>query len=192
MKPTIVFLHGLNCSSKIFSHLRTQLPSHNSILVEYDSSQHIEKSYSSVLKQLPEKGSFNIIGHSLGGIIGRLLASRTELPIEKLITISTPFGGSEAAGLLRWFYPGFHVLRDIAPKSPVIKEVLGSVIACDFLSIVSVAGNLPFMSQENDGIVTIKSQVAVPATHRARVNANHFEAVQDAQTVKEISTFIWK
>lgn len=191
MKPTIVYLHGLNCSSKVFSFLQAQLPNHTPFFIDYPSHCSVQESYSYVVNKLPKK-PFTIIGHSLGGIIGHLISTRTRLPLKKLVTISTPFGGSGAAGLLRWIYPHFTVLKDLSPTSKLVKELASGNPACPFLSLVSIAGNLPFISAEkNDGVVTIESQVAIPATKRLEINANHLEALLDMNTVQAVKDFMF-
>lgn len=191
MKPTIVFLHGLNCSSKIFSFLHTQLPNHTPVFIDYQSQQPIQDSFAHIVRKLPKK-PFTIIGHSLGGVLGYLIASRTKMKVEKLVTISSPFGGSQVAGLLRWFYPHFSILRDLSPRSHVMKEIQEYPPLCPFLSLVSVSGHLPFISDKNDGVVTIQSQSCVYPTQRVEVQANHFEAVQDMVGIEAIRNFIFR
>lgn len=192
MKPTIVFLHGLNCSSKIFNFLQTKLPEHTPYFIDYDSHSDIETSYNFVLSRLPKKQPFSIIGHSLGGIIGHLITTRSKANVKNLVTISTPFGGSAPASLLKWFYPKFKVLKDLAPTSNAMQEIAEYIPRCPFLSLVSIAGNMPFISEANDGVVTIDSQTAIPATERIMLDANHFEAVQDEKCVSAIKDFIFK
>ncbi len=190
----IVYIHGLNCSSKIFNYLSEQLPKHKATYIEYNSSQPIDESFQTMIEEFPYDEPASIIGHSLGGIFGLLIAARLKehVSVESLVSISTPFGGSSVASKLRWFYPGFKVLKDIAPGSSIMKEVEGAKPRCPFLSIVSIGGHLPFIADENDGVVTIKSQRAIKCTKRVDVMANHFEAVQDPKTVEEIRKFVFR
>jgi pimeloyl-ACP methyl ester carboxylesterase len=190
MKPTIVYLHGLNCSSKIFSFLHAQLPDHNPHFIDYVSNQPLEDSYRFIVNQLPSK-PFMLVGHSLGGVLGYLIATRTRLPLKKLVTISSPFGGSSTASLLRWFYPQFKILKDIASTSKIMKEISITTPKVPFLSLVSVAGSLPFMGDRNDGVVTYESQTCVQATERIELESNHFEAVQDMNGVVAIKEFLF-
>ena len=190
MKPTIVYLHGLNCSSKIFSFLHEKLPDHTPFFIDYQSHQSIEDSYSAVVNLLPKK-PFHLIGHSLGGVIGYLIATRTRLPLKKLVSISSPFGGSSPAGILRWLYPDFKVLRDIASGSKIMREVADAKNTTPFLSLISTAGALPFMAGKNDGVVTYESMTAVQPTLRVELDANHFEAVQDMNGVAAIKEFLF-
>jgi pimeloyl-ACP methyl ester carboxylesterase len=189
----IVYLHGLNCSGKIFSYVESKLPKHKAYFLDYDSSVPIETALTTVLERLPSQ-NFSIVSHSLGGILGHLIASRdpSRSQVESLVTISTPFGGSKQASLLRWVYPGFMVLSDLAPSSAVMAEIKKTPkLHCDFLSIVSVDGHLPFIRDQNDGVVTIESQLSIEPTKRVEIHSNHFESVQDPATVAEIKKFLF-
>lgn len=190
MKQTIVYLHGLNCSSKIWRHLLAELPPHSAHCIDYDSQARVEDSYQFILSRLPHK-QFSIIGHSLGGILGYLLAARGG-QVKNLVSISTPFGGSSVANLLKWFYPTFKIFRDLAPHSDVIAEVKRTQLNLPFLSLVSTSGHLPFIVGENDGVVTIDSQMSINASRRVKLQCNHFEAVNDELTSEEIRNFLFR
>ena len=129
----------------------------------------------------------------MGGILGYLLVvRRTPVHVRGLATISTPFGGSATAGVLKWFFHKMEVLRDIAPSSDIIQEVTTQKAKIPFVYVISVAGNLPFIASENDGIVTLESQRASLARRKVDVKANHFEVMQDDKTVKTVKDFIFK
>lgn len=190
----IAFIHGLNCTGKIFTHVRSSLPEHEAIIVDYDSSQSIESSLQTVIETIDTTDPIWVVGHSLGGILGYLLALRkgNALNIKGVISISTPFGGSGTAGILKWFFYKMEVLRDLTPGSPIIKEVTTQKTKTPFISVISVEGNLPFISGENDGIVTLESQRASLAKRKIDVRANHFEVMQDERTVSTVRDFIFK
>lgn len=186
----IVYLHGLNCTGKIFTHLKHSLPDHNATVIEYDSHASVETSVAGVIALLPNE-PFSIVSHSLGGILGHLIATRGHPHLEHLVTISTPFGGSDAAGKLRWFYPRLKVFRDISAGSAVLKEIKAGKPTVPFLSLVSINGSMPLIQGDNDGVVSLASQRAAKATRRVEVSANHFEIVQDEATVAEITKFVF-
>jgi pimeloyl-ACP methyl ester carboxylesterase len=187
----IVYLHGLNCSPTIFSHLHHQLPEHEPLFIEYDSFQSVEDSYKSVLSQIKHK-KVSVIGHSLGGVIGMLLASRDNgITVEKLATISSPFGGSKAAMGARILFPRFKVFKDIDPKSEIINEVSKAKIS-HHLSIISTGGSLPIMFDDNDSVVSVTSQRASQTKMKIEVESNHFEAVQNVETLRNIEKFLFR
>lgn len=189
----IVYLHGLNSSSKIFNHIYSQLPEHDATFIDYETFKSVEESYSFITSRLDQDESFSIIGHSLGGLIAYLIHSRDNgFSVDKLVTISSPFTGSEHARLLKWMYPGYKVLSDLSPKSNIIKEINQPPIKrTRMLSLISVNGSIPLISEENDGIVTVKSQRASPSKKQVDIKANHFEIVQDVKTIREITKFMF-
>lgn len=190
---TVVMIHGLNCTPKIFTYLETQLPKHQTILIDYLSSQPLEDSYEEILYLLPKNKPLSIIGHSLGGILGHLLATRNnEIILETLISISTPFGGSETAGHLKWFFPGFKILKDLSPRSPIIQEVSTNPIRNSrFVSVISTSGHLPIISHINDGVVSIRSQEATTSDEIVYIDSNHFEIMQDSHTINVVKEVVF-
>lgn len=189
----ILYIHGLNCSSTIFNHIRHSLPEHSAILAEYQSNNRINMSLNHLEQYIPDD-EFSIVGHSLGGIMASLIAIRRTscVKIDKIVTISTPFGGSGVASALRWFYPQHGILKDISADSKIIKEIHLNKIDVPMLSIISTSGNLPLIPSANDGVVTIKSQECSPAKRKHYFDCNHFEIVQHSKTIDSIKNFIWR
>lgn len=186
----LVYLHGLNCTSNSFNHIRASLPKHNATLINYDGTQHIEDSVRSVIAQMPKGEPIALVCHSLGGIIGKLVLQHPDFNITNLITISTPFGGSISASGLKWFYPSIKVLQDLDRFSPSLIEArrLSNIY---HTAIVSTSGNSPLISGYNDGVVTLESQLDVNATEIVEVRANHFEILQDINTIEYISKILF-
>ncbi len=191
--PHIVYLHGLNCTRRIFTHLHCQLPDHHAIFIDYDSCQAAEDSYQQVLAHIPRNEPISIVGHSLGGIIGYLIASRDpEILVENLISISTPFGGSQTAANLKWFYPGYLIFKDMCPTSSIVKEVTSKPLGINFTSVISTSGHVPFISEINDGVVSIRAQEATRADEVLYVDSSHFEIMQDPLTIAAVQRLVFK
>ena len=189
----IAYIHGLNSSSKIFNHIHSQLPEHDSLFLDYNTSHSIEESYSFIISKLNEDEPLSIVSHSLGGLIAYLIATRdNKIKIDKLVTLSSPFGGSDHARFLKWIYPGYKILNDLSPRSNIINEINQSQLKkTKMISLISTHGSIPLISEENDGVVTIKSQQASLAKKKIDIQANHFEIVQDIKTIHEIKKFIF-
>lgn len=186
----IVFIHGLNCSPQIFLYLHIALPKHNAIFISYDSFNPVEDSYSDILRQMPSD-NVSIVGHSLGGIMGHLLATRQNgLNVNKLVTISSPYGGSHTAGITRFILPRLQVLHDLTPTSKIIREVTTSSVS-DHMSIISTAGSMSYVLGGNDGIVSIRSQERAPTQNKIKIATSHFEVVQHGHTTKNITNFLF-
>jgi pimeloyl-ACP methyl ester carboxylesterase len=163
------------------------------VFIDYDTALPVEQSYQFILSRLDIDEPISLVGHSLGGLICYLIHSRDNgFSVDSLITISSPFAGSEHARLLKWMYPGYKVLADLSPKSDFIKEINQPPSKkSKMLSLISVSGSIPLISEQNDGIVTVRSQHASPAKKKIEVKANHFEIVQDVKTIREIKKFMF-
>jgi len=58
-----------------------------------------------------------LIGHSRGGLIGRQYLSKTDTPVNGLITIATPHKGSAIAKVAQYFSPLGSVISPLMPNS---------------------------------------------------------------------------
>lgn len=193
MKPIIVYLHGLNCTHRTWNFISQNLPEHNAIILDYKSTSRVEDSYASIISKIPKNTDVIIIAHSLGGLLGHLITTRkNDINVVKLITMSTPFGGSMIASFLRWIYPNYHVLKDITPSCKITKEVKNGIIPCEFISFITTEGGTPYISGHNDGVVTISSQTAIESTSKIFVDVNHFEIIQDPRVVDVIRDLVFK
>lgn len=193
MKKKIIYLHGLNSSCKIFNFIHSQLPEHDAVFIDYDTFNPIEHSYDDVAARIQTSDEISIISHSLGGIISYLIHAReNNLKVNSMVTISAPFAGSDHAKFLKWMYPSFRVLSDLSPRSSIMQEINAPISKkCRMLSLISTSGSIPFIPEPNDGVVTVRSQLASPAKKKIEIDSNHFEIVQDVKAVKEIKKFIF-
>lgn len=188
MRPILCHVHGLNSSHTSFAYMAKELKS--AAKINYKSTQPLADSIIQVSKQLPKKGPLVLVGHSLGGVIAMQLAILGMHDIQKVITISSPLGGSRFAAYMRWIAPGMPILNDIAPFSTAIQLFQEAEPVCPVLSIISTAGHLPMVSFElNDGVVTISSQKALPYAKKIEVKANHFEVLMCDKTIEAIKKF---
>lgn len=188
MSCTLCFIHGLNSSHHSFAYMAKELGSASKI--DYKSIQPLAESVVQVTKQLPKKGPIVLIGHSLGGVIAMQVALAGTHDIQKVVTISSPLGGSRFASYMRWLASGMPVLNDITPSSEAMRLFQRTQPACPVLSIVSMTGHLPMVSAEpNDSVVAISSQRALPYAKKIEVKANHFEVLMHDKTIETVRKF---
>ena len=187
--PTLVFIHGLNQTHLSFSHWKNTFQE-NALTVDYESRQPLADSIAQVSKALPKKDELILVGHSLGGVISTLIALNDSHNVQKVVTISSPLGGSKAAVYARWIVGGIRVFSDITPTSPSIIRLSKEAPKAPVLSIVSVAGSFLNSNEPNDGIVTVASQKALPYAKKVEVKANHFEVLMHDKTVDTIRKFV--
>lgn len=190
------YIHGANCTQTSFKRIVDKLPKHNVNFIDYDSRWSIEEILYHSWESLPSNKTVSLVGHSLGGIISVLLAHEAQFiesdkKIEKVVTISSPFGGSLHANILKWIYPEYKILKAISTKSSFIQKLLSLGVSTPTLSIISTSGGLPAIKEPNDGIVTINSQTAINGPVYVKIPANHFEILQNDDTIKNIKSFIF-
>ena len=185
---TICFIHGLNASKSSFAYLSKGIGGDPKI--NYTSHQPLEKSVLQVSKMLPKNEPLILVGHSLGGIIAATIALNETHDVRKVVSISTPFGGSKFAYWARWLISGLPVLNDLTPVSPAISRFVHEKIPCPMLSVISTGGALPWSTEPNDTIVTVASQIALKYGKKIEVKANHFEVLMHEKTVEVIQKFV--
>lgn len=184
--PTILYLHGFNSTGTVFNYLLAQLPKHKSVVADYDSRMAISDILAKLKNKIPSE-KFYIVAHSLGGIVAHQIALSNP-NVLGIVTISTPFGGHDIAGLIGWFYPAIKILRDLAPSSKVVRSCKHDKLKdIKWVNIITTGGSLPFMPSANDGVVPTKSQQSINADVTLTVNTNHFEIMQHPRLLKTIT-----
>ena len=188
----IVYIHGANSSPASFNYIKSKLPMHTFTDVAYTNDIPLTDIIDSVYDSLPQ-GPMCILGHSLGGVIAVALsqinAVRKQKQITKVFTISSPFGGSKAADFLRWLFPTNRLFADIGTMSPVVRAVtaIGAIVPTK--NIITCKGQLPLLNGENDGVVSVESQMALCGAEKEKQNLNHFEVLLDDVTVDSIQKY---
>jgi hypothetical protein len=101
------------------------------------------------------------------------------------VTMSTPYGGSEAAEVVAYLLPFSQVLQDIRPRSAPIVDGKRIALNVPWTNLVSTAGASPFMLAANDGVVTQDSMRHRDDIRLVDIACNHFDIVlsQDALAV---------
>ena len=189
MSSTICYIHGLNASHTSFSYMTKEIGDGAS-KIKYRSYQALQDSVLQVARQLPKDEPLTLIGHSLGGVIALLIALDKTHDVQRIVTVSSPVGGSKFAYWMRWFMAGLPILNDLTPQSPAMQRFLKEEIHCPLLSVISTGGSTPFSLEANDSIVTVSSQMALPYGKKVEVRANHFEVLQHQKTIEVIRQFV--
>lgn len=191
MERAIVYIHGAFSSSLSFIRIRERLPKHNAILIEYTVDKPIQEVIDSAVADINSLGcDVDVVSHSLGGVIAISSAHRTN-KIKSVVTLGTPFGGSVAADTLKWFST-HELYQSCHTNSPVLKSLHKTPLPCPVRGIVTTMGNNPVMYEPNDGVVSVRSQMALRGVEIVKVPLNHFEVLIADVTVRLIREFIFK
>ena len=134
-----------------------------------------------------------IVAHSMGGLYAAHLVHATgQYGVRGVVTISTPYNGSEKANQLAMIFPEYQMLHDIGSNSKPVRrsqEVLANIYI-PWLQIVTTKGHVPLMSRPNDGVVTIDSQTYIKNMNFVELPYNHFEVLLNDDTVTVVNEFI--
>jgi pimeloyl-ACP methyl ester carboxylesterase len=134
----------------------------------------------------------DVISHSLGGIVATIAAQKDPSRFRKIVTIASPFGGSEAADYLKWIYPRIPFFSDISTSNRNIVKCLSAGAAVSTLSIITTSGSNILLWQPNDGVVTVDSQIRLKGGIQIELQHTHHDVLQADDTVDAISAFLFK
>lgn len=150
------------------------------------------KALESLVKAIREEGKpVSLVGHSLGGLLALVVNNDALTQVEKVVTISAPFRGSETATKLKWFYPTYRLFQDIAEGSTFVKRVTSCEPVDNLLSIITTGNSTPFLGEANDTVVTVSSQESLAFGTKIRLNVNHFEVLLSDEALTLVSSHIF-
>jgi pimeloyl-ACP methyl ester carboxylesterase len=173
----IVYIHGASATCESFNHITEHIPGEGMCL-GYDSKDGFSANLKAMASAIKDHDSVFFVAHSLGGIYSLHLADMFPDKIRGAVTLSTPYGGSRAADYAKYFLPFSRLMRDIGPHSTPMEKINKIDIKWPWTNIVTVNGASPFMTEPNDGVVTIDSMKHL--AHKmeiVEVPFNHYEVV---------------
>jgi len=186
----IVFIHGHRSTANSFNFVSSRLQGHKQIFIEYDSGNGFDANHLDMVQRLEGIHDIFFVAHSLGGLHALHLAEELQSRVLGAVTISTPYGGSEAAEVLRYMMPFHKVFNDIHPRSMPVIRSKQFVLPNPWTNIVSLKGHSPLMVAANDGVVTLASMRQREDIRLVEVESNHFEVLQHEKTVATIRNAI--
>lgn len=185
--PTLVLLHGVNCTPHTWAYVVKQLRyvNSNKIVVPFtDTTLPFEEQMDKLYAELNHLGPIVIVGHSLGGLHAWHLAKK--LDVIAGISISTPFGGSKAADWFRYIMPNWQLVKDVGTRSKPVLDAIQIEIDIPWTNIVTTVGNIPYIPQPNDCVISCESMKAVPGMEHTELAYNHYEVVLTSEVVNII------
>jgi pimeloyl-ACP methyl ester carboxylesterase len=180
----LVYIHGANATSESFNYIKSKLG--NGIDIDYDSRNGFENNLKDMQSTLQDHTDLVFIAHSLGGIYSLHLANSMPAAVKGAVTLSTPYGGAEVADYVQYFLPFSRLMRDIGPSSWVMRQADKIKIQHPWTNVVTVKGQSPFITEPNDGVVTISSQRHHADMELVEVDYNHYEVVLSDEVIKII------
>jgi len=186
----IWYIHGANETATCFNYVKAKLPNHSMYDIEYDCHAPLQDTITKVNKQLP-KDNISIIGHSLGGVIAVALSQRNKNKINKVVTLASPFGGSESAYYLKYIFPAYGLFKNVSSTNPYLQSISKTGAVVPTLNIIATTGYNPLSAARNDGVITIDCQRKLPKAIEIEVLHNHFEVLLADEVISLVYDFIW-
>ncbi len=210
-RTPVVFVHGIGGSPRDFAKLIPALDrkKFQAWFFVYPSGFRLEKAATAlaeILSIVMEKhhcGQVHIVAHSMGGLVSRaailkMAASEGNHRVNRFISISTPFGGYEAAksGIRHLKYPVPSWI-DMAPGSDFLtalwKQPLPSPTR-HWLMFGYDTKQLPWLSLNNDQVVDLQSSLFIPAQEESvavfGIKRSHEDILFSPETAKKMNEFL--
>jgi pimeloyl-ACP methyl ester carboxylesterase len=173
----IVYIHGASATCESFNYITQNIPAFGMCL-GYDSKNGFKENLSVMSEALKDTDEIFFVAHSLGGIYSLHLAEMFSDKVRGAVTLSTPYGGSQAADYVKYFLPFSRLMRDIGPHSEPMEKINKINIKWPWTNVVTVNGASPFMTEPNDGVVTIASMKHLEKKMEIiEMPINHYEVV---------------
>lgn len=183
---TIVYIHGASATSESFARIRDHIKKPD-LAIDYNSSDGFAHNLKEMKNQLEDVEKIFFVAHSLGGIYALHLADHFRHKVLGAVTLSTPYGGSREADFAKYFLPFSRLMRDIGPMSdPMARVKELQFPKGKWTNVVTTKGQSPWVVEENDGVVTLKSMRYCKEMELVEVPLNHYEVVISDKTVEII------
>lgn len=183
-----IYIHGATASERSFAFIQKSIRSKNPVYLNYNKEGYAKDNLAEMIATLDNtKGPFFIVAHSLGGVYATYLQQHFN-SVKGVVSLATPFNGSELATWGSIFNPHYRLFKDISPNSEFIRYSRKIDIECLWMQVVTTVGDVPWIQGTNDGIVTRSSMTCRDDIEYAEVDRNHYEVVLSQRVVDVIKT----
>ena len=129
----------------------------------------------------------HVIGHSMGGMIALFLAGHFN--VRSITTIASPLDGLDVS-LTQIYMSRSSFIRELQHNSRFIRNLHNQAYPMAVQHIITTSGFNPYMFDENDGVVSLKSQRGWHIGDVYEIAANHAEIMQHDDCIKQLKTFV--
>lgn len=181
-KEPIFLVHGINASPRVWQELAASLDLQRFQLVLFHYPSGLPLSNSAYmlslglrdvqLRHAPQR--VHVFAHSMGGLVARralqLLNKNESRQLCLFITLATPWGGHPAAATgLQQVPLEIPVWKDMAPGSRYLQTLFASPLPAHIRQwlLVSYGGNKRLLTEPNDGVVPLASELRTAAQDEA-------------------------
>jgi pimeloyl-ACP methyl ester carboxylesterase len=206
-KVPVLFVYGISGSFQDWRTVVAQLDrqKYQPWLFQYPSGLRLDKSANTLaglmvlLRQQYQFERLVVVAHSMGGLVSRGAIQRAASQagtnfIPTFVTISTPWGGHQAAasGVKHLDFP-VPAWRDMSPGSDYLKTILAQPLPPgtrhDLIFGFKSSGGLG-MPDDNDGVVGVGSELVIEVQNAAAsvfgLNLDHGEILRSPIVVEKL------
>lgn len=188
----IIYIHGATASERSFAFIQKSIKAKDPLYLNYDKDSKASDNLARMIDILDHTdGPFSIVAHSLGGIYAVHLQHEFGA-VKNVVSLATPFNGSEIATWGSVLNPHYTLFKDITPRSSFIAESRKKPITCNWTQVVTTTGDVPWLQGANDGIVTRTSMTCRDDVEYTEVDRNHYEIVMSKRVVDIIKKSVYK
>jgi pimeloyl-ACP methyl ester carboxylesterase len=187
-----VYIHGATASERSFAFIAKSLRTKDPIYLNYQKEGFAQENLAEMVSTLDAVDEpVVIVAHSLGGVYATYL-QHTFDKVKGVVSLATPFGGSELATWGSIFNPHYQLFKDIRPTSDFIRNSRSVDIRCPWTQVVTTVGDVPWIQGTNDGIVTRSSMMCRDDVEYTEIDRNHYEIVLSKRVIEIIKNFVKK
>lgn len=180
----IVCIHGAWSSPVSFNHLSSRVRG-SWVRCSYDPGEKLPAVISRIYDSCDRPCV--VIGHSLGGIVALNLHDNPN--VLGIATMASPLAGLQLTYLAK-FLSRSDLICDAASDGRLMRDTKSRTYTKPVLHLVSTRGFNPFIYEDNDGVVPLRSQRDWHCGEVMDIDANHYEILQHPDAIAGISRFI--
>lgn len=129
----------------------------------------------------------HVIGHSMGGILALWLGE--SLAVRSITTIATPLDGLDVS-IFQTMLTRSPYVKEMAHGSKFLKHIHNQPYCVPVQHLITTKGYNPFIYEESDGVVTMRSQRGWSVGDIHDIPANHAEVMMHDDTIELVKSFI--
>jgi pimeloyl-ACP methyl ester carboxylesterase len=206
-KTPILFVHGAGGNGIEWNYMINNIDQnkYQPIVVSYPSGVKLEVTVDILSKKLEKiitkykMKELIIIAHSMGGLVSKSLIRKINKKrdlVKTFITLSTPWKGHEGASNtkdLPYYIPSW---LDMQPKSEFISSIKDKNIltGVNHYLLFGYKGSMTLYGRDNDGTISLKSQLEDYAQNDARkifgFNETHTSILVSEKVIKNINLIL--